>query len=55
MSDVKTFYFGNEGANSNSLLASVLPALQNKGIDTGYLLGMLGNGNNGGLFGGRGF
>ena len=55
MSDVKTFYFGNEGANSNSLLASVLPALQNKGIDTGYLLGMLGNGNNGGIFGGRGF
>lgn len=55
MSDVKTFYFGNEGANSNSLLASVLPALQNKGIDTGYLLGMLNNGNNGGLFGGRGF
>jgi hypothetical protein len=29
--------------------------LQNKGVDTGYLLGMLNNGNNGGLFGGRGF
>lgn len=57
MSDVKTFYFGNEGANANAngLLASVLPALQNRGIDTGYLLGMLNNGNNGGLFGGRGF
>ena len=54
MSESKTYVFGNEGANSN-LLASVLPALQNKGIDTGYLLGMLGNGNNGGLFGGRGF
>lgn len=57
MSDVKTFYFGNEGANANAngLLASVLPALQNRGVDTGYLLGMLNNGNNGGLFGGRGF
>lgn len=50
----KTIVFGNEGAN-NSLLASLLPALQNKGVDTGYLLGMLNNGNNGGLFGGRGF
>lgn len=48
------YYFGNEGANNN-LLASILPALQNKGVDTGYLLGMLNNGNNGGLFGGRGF
>lgn len=54
MGETKTFVFGNEGAN-NSLLASILPALQNKGIDTGYLLGMLNNGNNGGLFGGRGF
>jgi len=50
----KTIVFGNEGTN-NSLLASLLPALQNKGVDTGYLLGMLNNGNNGGLFGGRGF
>ena len=54
MGETKTFVFGNEGANNN-LLASILPALQNKGIDTGYLLGMLNNGNNGGLFGGRGF
>jgi hypothetical protein len=50
----KTYVFGTEGAN-NSLLASLIPALQNKGVDTGYLLGMLNNGNNGGLFGGRGF
>lgn len=54
MSDTKVYQFGESGTN-NSLLASILPALQNKGIDTGYLLGMLGNGNNGGLFGGRGF
>lgn len=50
----KTYVFGTEGAN-NSLLASLIPALQNKGVDTGYLLGMLNNGNQGGLFGGRGF
>lgn len=53
MSDTKVYQFG-ETANSG-LLASVLPALQSKGVDTGYLLGMLNNGNNGGLFGGRGF
>lgn len=50
----KTYVFGTEGAN-NSLLASLIPALQNKGVDTGYLLGMLNNGSQGGLFGGRGF
>lgn len=54
MGESKTYVFGNEGAN-NSLLASILPALQNKGVDTGYLMGMLNNGNNGGLFGSRGF
>lgn len=55
MSDTKVFQFGETSNASNNLLASILPALQNKGVDTGYLLGMLGNGNNGGLFGGRGF
>lgn len=54
MSDTKVYQFGEQGT-SNSLLASILPSLQNKGVDTGYLLGMLGNNNNGGLFGGRGF
>lgn len=54
MSESKTYVFGNEGASGN-LLASILPSLQQRGVDTGYLLGMLGNGNNGGLFGGRGF
>ena len=54
MSDTKVYQFGTEGAN-NGLLASILPTLQNRGVDTGYLLGMLNNGNNGGLFGGRGF
>lgn len=55
MGETKTIVFGDSAAGSNNLLASILPALQNKGIDTGYLLGMLNNGNNGGLFGGRGF
>lgn len=55
MGETKAYYFGEQGQGTNNLLASILPALQNKGIDTGYLLGMLGNGNNGGLFGGRGF
>lgn len=54
MSDTKVYQFGTEGAN-NGLLASILPTLQNRGVDTGYLLGMLNNSNNGGLFGGRGF
>lgn len=54
MGETKVYQFGEQGA-SNSLLASILPSLQNKGVDTGYLLGMLGNNNNGGLFGGRGF
>ncbi len=49
----KTIVFDG-GNSSNNLLASILPALQNRGVDTGYLMGMLGN-NNGGLFGGRGF
>lgn len=55
MGETKTIVFGDSAAGSNNLLASILPSLQNKGIDTGYLLGMLNNGNNGGLFGGRGF
>lgn len=55
MGETKTIVFGDSATGSNNLLASILPALQNKGVDTGYLLGMLNNGNNGGLFGGRGF
>lgn len=57
MSETKTYVFGND-ANSanNSLLASVLPALSNKGIDSSYLMGLMSGGNNGGLFGNnRGF
>ena len=33
----------------------MLPLLSQKGVDPAYLMGMLNNGNNGGLFGGRGF
>jgi hypothetical protein len=52
MSDSKTYIFGEQG---NSSLNAVLPFLQQKGIDPAYIAGMLNNGNNGGLFGGRGF
>ena len=53
MSESKMYYFGNEGANNN-LLASILPALQNKGLDTGYLMGLMNGNNGGGICGGRG-
>lgn len=35
----KTYVFNQDGAGgtSNGLLASILPSLQNRGIDTGYL------------------
>lgn len=50
----KQFFFPDSGNASGNMLASILPALQNRGIDTAALVGMM-NGNNGGLFGGRGF
>ena len=57
MSESKTYVFGSDanGANNN-LLASVLPALQNRGIDSSYLMGLMsGNNNgNGGFFGNNG-
>lgn len=49
MSDVKTFYFGNEGNNSS--LNALLPFLQQRGIDPAYLAGLMGGNNNGGFFG----
>lgn len=51
MSDTKVFSFGNDGAASSNLLASYLPMLQNRGIDTSYLMGLMGGNNNGGFFG----
>ena len=55
MSESKTYVFGNDanGANNN-LLASILPALQNRGIDSSYLMGLLSGNNNGGFFGNNG-
>lgn len=54
----RTYVFGDPSGNggaANNLLASILPSLQNRGIDTGYLMGLLGNGNgNGGFFGNNG-
>lgn len=49
--------FNQDGAGgaSNGLLASILPSLQNRGIDTGYLMGLMNGGNgNGGFFGNNG-
>lgn len=47
MSEAKTYVFGQD---SNSALATVLPLLQQRGIDPSYLMGIMGN-NNGGFFG----
>ena len=55
MSDTKAYYFGNDAnAGTNGLLASIIPALQNKGLDTSYLMGLLSGNNNGGFFGNNG-
>lgn len=55
MSDTKIFSLGENGAGVNNSLAAILPSLlQNRGIDTGYLMGLMNNGNNGGFFGGNG-
>lgn len=51
MEEVKTFNFDT---GANSLLASVLPALANRGVDTNALLAMCNKGGNG-FFGGNGF
>lgn len=54
MSDTKVYQFGEQGAATNNLLASVIPALQNKGIDSSYLMGLMSGNNNGGFFGNNG-
>lgn len=55
MSETKTYVFGNDANSaSNNLLASVLPALSNKGIDSSYLMGLMSGNNNGGFFGNNG-
>lgn len=56
MGETKTYYFGNDAnAGSNGLLASILPSLQQRGIDTSYLMGLMSGNNNGGFFGNNGF
>lgn len=47
MSDSKTYIFGEQG---NSSLNALLPFLQQKGIDPGYVAGLVNN-NGGGFFG----
>ena len=53
MEEVKTFNFDT---GNNSLLAAILPTLQQRGVDTGMLMGMLNNNNRGGggFFGNNG-
>lgn len=48
----RTYVFNQDGgaASGNGLLASILPSLQNRGVDTGYLMGLLGGGNGNGGF-----
>lgn len=46
MSETKTYVFGNDGVGS---LNSLLPFLQQRGIDPAYISGLMGN--NGGFFG----
>jgi hypothetical protein len=48
MSDTKVYQFGETGASS---LNSLLPFLQQKGIDPAYLAGIMNNNGNGGFFG----
>ena len=55
MSETKVYQFGEQGTTANNnLLASLLPALQNRGIDSSYLMGLMSGNNNGGFFGNNG-
>ena len=51
MEEVKTFNFDTGG---NNLLAAILPSLQQRGIDTGMLMGMMSGNRGNGFFGGNG-
>lgn len=51
MSDTKVYQFGEQ--SQGGLLASILPALANRGVDTGLLAGLMNKGN-GGFFGNNG-
>lgn len=55
MGETKTYVFGNDAnAGSSGLLASILPSLQQRGVDTSYLMGLMSGNNNGGFFGNNG-
>jgi hypothetical protein len=55
MRETKTYVISNDAnAGSNGLLASILPSLQQRGIDTSYLMGLMSGNNNGGFFGNNG-
>ena len=55
--NVRTYVFPDGdgcSTSNNSLLASLIPALTNKGVDTSYLMGLMSGNNNGGFFGNNG-
>ena len=52
MSETKVYQFGDQA--QGGLLASVLPALQNRGVDSSYLMGLMSGKGNGGFFGNNG-
>lgn len=55
MGETKTYVFGNDAnAGSSGLLASILPSLQQRGVDTSYLMGLMSGNKNGGFFGNNG-
>lgn len=56
MSEAKTYIFPDSGNSmgSNGLLASILPSLQQRGLDTSYLMGLMSNNGNNGFFGNNG-
>ncbi len=55
MSETKVISFPDSGVGSGYGLAAMLPALlQNRGIDTAALMGMMNGGGNGGFFGNNG-
>lgn len=56
MSESRTYVFPETGSgmSNGNLLASILPSLQNRGLDTSYLMGLMSGNNNGGFFGNNG-
>jgi hypothetical protein len=52
MSDTKVYQFGEQ--SQGGLLASILPMLSNRGVDSSFLAGLMSGHGGGGFFGGNG-